>query len=155
MTATAALKRSWALDLDTKTLYELLKLRVEVFVVEQSCAYPELDGRDLLAQTRHFWLEQDGRVICTLRLLEEHGDGVTSYRIGRLCTAREFRGEGHTTRLLRAALAEVGEDVCRINAQTYLVDMYAKYGFARDGEEFVEDGIPHVPMRRGGAPAAG
>ncbi|EOM76028.1 GNAT family N-acetyltransferase [Rhodococcus rhodnii] len=148
MTATAALKRAWALDLDTSTLYALLSLRVEVFVVEQACAYPELDGRDLLSDTRHFWLEQDGRVVCTLRLLEENVDGVTTYRIGRLCTERSARGKGHTTRLLRAALAEVGDATCRINAQTYLVDMYGKHGFVADGEEFVEDGIPHVPMRR-------
>ena len=60
---TVALRRSWAKDLDAATLYELLKLRVEVFVVEQACPYPELDGRDLLAETRHFWLEQpDGEV---------------------------------------------------------------------------------------------
>ena len=57
---TVALRRSWAKDLDAATLYELLKLRVEVFVVEQACPYPELDGRDLLAETRHFWLEGEG-----------------------------------------------------------------------------------------------
>ena len=152
---TVALRRSWAKDLDAATLYELLQLRVEVFVVEQACPYPELDGRDLLAETRHFWLEQDGQVVCTLRLLEEHADGNKSFRIGRLCTARPARGQGHTTRLLRAALAEVGDAPCRINAQTYLVDMYAKHGFRPDGEEFVEDGIPHVPMRRGGGAGGG
>lgn len=153
-TTSAALKRAWALDLDTRTLYELLKLRVEVFVVEQACVYPELDGRDLLADTRHFWLESDGRVVGTLRLLEEHDNGQKSFRIGRLCTARSARGRGHTTRLLRAALAEVGSAPCRINAQTYLVDLYAKHGFKPDGDEFDLDGIAHVPMRRGGAPAA-
>lgn len=149
-TATAALKRSWAQDLSNETLYELLKLRVEVFVVEQACAYPELDGKDLLADTRHFWLERDGEVVCTLRLLEEHDNGETSFRIGRLCTHRSSRGQGHTTRLLRAALAEVGSAPCRINAQSYLVEMYAKHGFVPDGEEVLEDGIPHTPMRRGG-----
>lgn len=150
MVATASLQRSWALDLSVQKLYELLKLRVEVFVVEQACPYPELDGRDLTTETRHFWLEDDGQVVCTLRLLEEHDDGKKSFRIGRLCTARSARGRGHTTRLLQAALAEVGEAPCRINAQTYLIDMYGKHGFLLDGEEFVEDGIPHVPMRRGG-----
>ncbi|KQU34793.1 GNAT family N-acetyltransferase [Rhodococcus sp. BP-349] len=149
-TATATLKRSWALDLSNETLYELLKLRVEVFVVEQACAYPELDGKDLLSDTRHFWLERDGSVVCTLRLLEEHDDGEKSFRIGRLCTHRSSRGQGHTTRLLRAALAEVGSSPCRINAQSYLVEMYAKHGFYPDGQEVLEDGIPHTPMRRGG-----
>ncbi|NMN94207.1 GNAT family N-acetyltransferase [Nocardiaceae bacterium YC2-7] len=146
----ATLKRSWAFDLSTETLYRLLKLRVEVFVVEQKCAYPELDGRDLLVETRHFWLEEQGEIIGTLRLLEEHDDGVKSFRIGRLCTAATARGRGHTTRLLQAALAEVGSTNCRINAQTYLVDMYSRHGFKLDGPEFIEDGIPHVPMRRGG-----
>jgi ElaA protein len=73
---TIALRRSWAKDLDAATLYELLKLRVEVFVVEQAIPYPELDGRDLLAETRQFWLESpDGEVISTLRLMEEHPGG--------------------------------------------------------------------------------
>ncbi|SEH84908.1 ElaA protein [Mycolicibacterium rutilum] len=141
------LRRSWAKDLDAATLYELLKLRVEVFVVEQATPYPELDGRDLLAETRHFWLETPaGEVICTLRLMEEHPGGQKEFRIGRVCTQREARGHGHSTRLLQAALAEVGDYPCRIDAQTYLADMYARLGFVRDGEEFLEDGIPHVPM---------
>ncbi|MEV6554872.1 GNAT family N-acetyltransferase [Nocardia sp. NPDC051756] len=149
MMSTVALKRSWALDLDNATLYQLLKLRVEVFVVEQKCAYPELDGLDLLPETRHFWLDDEGEVIATLRLLEEHADGVKSFRIGRLCTVPPARGHGYTTRLLQAALAEVGSATVRLNAQSYLVDMYAKHGFKPDGEEFDEDGILHIPMRKG------
>jgi ElaA protein len=157
---TEVLRRSWAKDLAANTLYELLKLRVEVFVVEQACPYPELDGRDLLAETRHFWLESPGGVgvppvrggvICTLRLMEEHTGGEKAFRIGRLCTKRSARGQGHTTRLLRAALAEVGDHPCRIDAQTYLADMYAQHGFVRVGDDFVEDGIPHVPMLRPGS----
>ncbi len=148
---TVALRRIWAQDLDAATLYELLKLRVEVFVVEQACAYPELDGRDLLAETRHFWLEApDGEVICTLRLMEEHPGGEKTFRIGRVCTKQNSRGQGHTTRLLQAALAEVGDYPCHINAQTYLQDMYRHHGFVRCGDEFVEDGIPHVPMVKQG-----
>lgn len=153
MTATAALKRSWALDLDNKALYALLKLRVEIFVVEQECPYPELDGRDLELETRHLWLEQNGEVVSTLRLLEEHDDGTTSFRIGRLCTAKAARGQGHTTRLLRAALAEVGTAPCVISAQSHLVEMYGKHGFTPDGDEYLEDGIPHTPMRRSGGKA--
>ncbi len=148
---TVALRRVRAPDLDAATLYEVLKLRVEVFVVEQACPYPELDGRDLLAETRHYWLEQpDGEVISALRLMEEHAGGGKAFRIGRLCTKRGARGQGHTTRLLQAALAEVGDYECRIDAQTYLEEMYRRHGFVREGEEFVEDGIPHVPMTRRG-----
>jgi len=146
---TVALRRAWAKDLDTATLYKLLKLRVEVFVVEQATPYPELDGRDLLAETRHFWLEgADGEVICTLRLMEEHFGGGNGFRIGRVATLRTARGHGHANRLLQAALAEVGDDPCRIDAQTYLEDMYKQLGFVRDGDEFLDDGIPHVPMLR-------
>jgi ElaA protein len=149
---TIALRRSWAKDLDAATLYELLKLRVEVFVVEQATPYPELDGRDLDAQTRHFWLEAaDGEVISTLRLMEEHPGGHKGFRIGRVCTKRSARGHGHTSRLLQAALAEVGDFPCRINAQTYLAEMYRRQGFVRDGEEFLDDGIPHVAMIKAGA----
>lgn len=144
---TAILRRSWAKDLDAATIYELLKLRVEVFVVEQAAPYPELDGRDLLPQTRHFWLEDpDGEVVATMRLMEEYPGGHKSFRIGRVCTRRGARGQGHATRLMQAALADVGAHPCRIDAQTYLEEFYARHGFVRDGKEFVDDGVPHVPM---------
>ena len=146
---TPSLRRRWGRDLDAATLYELLKLRVEVFVVEQSCPYQELDGRDLHSQTRHLWLEGDGGdVISTLRLMEENLNSRTLFRIGRVCTKTDERGRGHSARLMHAALAEVGEHPCRISAQTYLAGMYARYGFATDGEEFCEDGIAHIPMLR-------
>lgn len=143
------MRRCWGKDLDTATLYELLKLRVEVFVVGQACPYPELDGRDLQSQTRHFWLQEPvGEVISVLRLIEENPNGRKLFRIGRVCTKQSARGGGHATRLLQAALADVGEHPCHINAQTYLVEMYSRHGFVVAGDEFVEDGIPHVPMLR-------
>jgi ElaA protein len=148
---TVALRRSRAQDLEAAALYELLKLRVEVFVVEQACPYPELDGRDLLPETRHYWLEAPGgQVVSTLRLMEEHSGGGKSFRIGRVCTRRDARNQGHTNRLMQAALAEVGDYACRIDAQTYLEEMYSRHGFVRAGEEFLDDGIPHVPMLRPG-----
>lgn len=146
---TPTLHRSWAADLATSTLYELLRLRVEVFVVEQQCAYPELDGRDLLPDTRHIWMELDGEVICTVRLLESHEHG-SEFRIGRLCTAPAFRGQGHTRRVLQAALADVGASPCLLDAQSHLVDMYAEHGFVPAGEPHTEDGISHTPLRRPG-----
>jgi ElaA protein len=87
-------------------------------------------------------------VISTLRLIEENPQGHTLFRIGRVCTKAGERGRGHAARLMRAALAEVGEHPCAINAQSYLAEMYARFGFAPDGEEFSEDGIAHVPMLR-------
>ena len=146
---TVALRRCCGRDLDAATLYDLLTLRIEVFVVEQTCPYPDLDGSDLLARTRHFWLEEkSGEVIATLRLIEGNPGGRRQFRIGRVCTRAAARGHGYATRLLQAALADVGADPCALNAQTYLIDMYARHGFVVDGDEFCEDGIPHVPMRR-------
>jgi ElaA protein len=74
------------------------------------------------------------------------------FRIGRVCTRAAERGHGHTARLMDAALADVGPNACRISAQTYLADMYARHGFTKDGAEFVEDGIAHVPMLRAARP---
>ena len=146
---TVALRRCGGNDLDAATLYDLLRLRVEVFVIEQACPYPELDDLDLLPSTAHFWLEGvRGEVVSMLRLMQEPG----LFRIGRVCTEAGERGRGHTTRLMQAALAEVGDRPCALNAQSYLADMYARHGFAPAGPEFLEDGIPHIPMRREGHP---
>ena len=143
------LRRTWAADLDAATLYRLLRLRAEIFVVEQKCAYLDPDGKDLLAETRHLWLEDDGEIVASLRLLEEHKNGIDSFHIGRVCTATHARGHGHTTRLMRAALAEVGAAPCHLAAQAYLIDMYARYGFVVDGPRFLDAGVMHVPMTRG------
>jgi ElaA protein len=150
---TVELFRSWAKDLDASTLYGLLKLRAEVFVVEQTCPYLDPDGADMLPGTRHFWLAgRDGSVCATLRLLEDEpmpdGGDERAFWIGRVCTGASVRGRGYATLLMEAALAEIGPNPCRIHAQTYLADMYGSLGFVQDGEEFVEDGIPHVPMLR-------
>ncbi len=141
-------RRSWAKDLDAATLYELLKLRVEVFVVEQAMPVSGTGrarsaGRDAATSG---WRDLTATSSATLRLMEEHPGGEKAFRIGRVRTKRAARGHGHTARLLQAALAEVGDYPCHINAQTYLEEMYAKHGFVRDGDEFLDDGIPHVPM---------
>lgn len=139
------LRRAAFADLDPHTLYGLLRLRVDVFVVEQACPYPELDGRDAEPSARHHWVEEDGRVLATLRVLEE--DGGES-RIGRVATTAEARRRGLAAALLRAALAELSPPVV-IDAQAHLAGWYARFGFARSGEDFLEDGIVHTPMRLG------
>jgi ElaA protein len=142
------LHRSLALDLSPAMIYALLRLRVEIFVVEQACPYQELDGHDLDRTTRHYWLAPASAIEdpqATLRLLEPT-DG--QFRIGRVCAARPIRGQGEIRRLLEAALAEVGDAPCVLDAQRQCVELYTAYGFEVDGAEFLEDGIPHVPMRR-------
>jgi len=145
------LHRRLAPDLPTAMIYALLRLRIEVFVVEQVCPYQELDGHDLDRTTRHYWLAPDTAIQhpqATLRLLEPT-DG--QFRIGRVCAARRARRQGAARRLLEAALAEVGGATVTLDAQRHCVELYGAYGFVVDGEEFTEDGIPHVPMRRAAA----
>lgn len=144
----ATVHRAWAADLDTRTLYELLRLRIDVFVVEQACPYGELDGRDLEDGTRHYWLSGDGwggPMLGCLRLLVEQGG---EYRIGRVCTGRSVRGHGLGKQLIVAALAEVGDDPCVLDAQEHLAGLYRSYGFVSTGPAYDCDGVAHLPMRR-------
>lgn len=130
-------------DLDQAILYAILKLRVDVFVVEQTCPYPDLDGRDTEPTARHIWL-QDGDDIATyLRLLDD-GD---VQRIGRVVTADGHRGRGLSRRLITEVLSRHERETV-LDAQAHLVQVYERSGFTSAGPEFVEDGIPHRPMRR-------
>jgi ElaA protein len=133
-------------ELTTDTLYALLKLRVDVFVVEQRCPYPELDGRDTEPATRHLWTTRDGVPVGYLRILAEPDGGA---RIGRVCVARSERGTGLARRLMVAALERVGDRPAVLDAQAHLTGFYASFGFMPNGAGYVEDGIPHVPMARG------
>ena len=136
-------------ELDAATLYAILRLRVDVFVVEQECPYPELDGRDAEPDARHLWIELDGAIAAYLRLLVDP-DGAA--RIGRVATAAGARGRGLAADLMRAAVAAAGDVDIVLNAQAHLEGWYGRFGFTVDGPQFVEDGIPHVPMRRVAAP---
>lgn len=140
-------------ELDMATAYRILRLRVDVFVVEQECPYPELDGRDLEPSARWVWAESDGQVLGTLRILRE-ADG--SARIGRVVTHPAARSSGMGAVLMNRALELVGPEVGLVlDAQADLEGWYARFGFARCGAPFVEDGIPHVPMSRADEHAAG
>jgi ElaA protein len=136
-------------DLDAATLYSLLKLRVDVFVVEQACAYPELDDRDTEPGTVHVWLDDGGRPVAYLRVLTD----PDAARIGRVCTRADRRGRGLSGRLMAAVLDRLGGRPCVLDAQSYLAGWYARFGFTATGPEYVEDGIPHTPMRREPGPA--
>jgi len=96
------------------------------------------------------WFERDGDVRAYLRVLDD-GD---AQRIGRVVTAKTARGDGLAGRLVTEALTVVGDRPSVLDAQAYLTAFYARYGFEPTGPEFVEDGIPHVPMARQTATAA-
>lgn len=131
-------------ELDTRTSYLLWQLRESVFVVEQDCPYPELDGRDLEPGTTHVWVEDGGEPVAYLRVLDD-GDVA---RIGRVLVAKTHRGRGLAETLMTTALDVVGGRPSRLDAQSYLAGWYTRFGYEQTGEEFVEDGIPHVPMSR-------
>ena len=132
-------------EIDPVTLYRILALRSEVFVVEQDCVYLDADGRDLEPGARQLWLADGDAVIATLRLLRDPDGRV---RLGRVATTPAARRGGRAAAMMRRALEIAGDAEIVLDAQTYLVDWYARFGFERDGADFVEDGIPHTPMRR-------
>ena len=135
--------RSFA-ELGVASAYEVFRLRQDVFVVEQECAYPDLDGRDTEPGTRHLTLEADGALLGYLRILDD-GDHA---RIGRVLLRRDARGRGLSQVLVQAALDELGERASVLDAQAPLAGWYAGFGYRVTGEEFLEDGIPHLPMSR-------
>jgi ElaA protein len=131
-------------ELTPTELYGLLRLRVDVFVVEQACPYPELDGRDAEPGTVHLWHEAtDGAVLATIRVLENGEDRA----IGRVATAVSARGRGLSAQLVRRGIELCAGRTIDIGAQAYLEHWYERFGFRRSGPNYVEDGIPHLPMR--------
>jgi ElaA protein len=137
------LHRATGDQLSVAQLYALLTLRVNIFVVEQQSPYPDLDGRDLDPATVHLWYQAAGTPIAYLRIL-----AGPPARIGRVCTAQEARGTGLGTRLMAAALAELGSAEVVLDAQVQAQGMYARFGFRAEGEPFDDDGVLHVTMRR-------
>ena len=132
-------------ELSAAELYAILRLRMEVFMLEQRCLYPELDGLD--RDALHVWLSDDGGVAAYLRILDRgvRGDHVT---IGRVIAARRRLGLGTQVMRegIRAARELFGADTIYVEAQEYAQPFYERLGFRRISEPFDEDGIPHVKM---------
>jgi ElaA protein len=132
-------------ELDAATLYAILRLRCAVFVVEQHCAYLDVDGRDLEPGALHCWQEEDGRVLAYLRVLREG----PARRIGRVATAPAVRGRGYAEALVRTAVRLAAPAPVVLDAQAHLVSWYERLGFRVAGAEYDDDGIPHVPLTYG------
>ena len=129
--------------LDATTAYAVWQLRQDVFVVEQECPYPDLDGRDAEPGTRHVVLREDDRVVGYARVLDDKQE----WRIGRVALARSGRGRGLADVLMETALQVCPDRDVVLDAQAPLVGWYESLGFRVSGAEFLDDGIPHVPMR--------
>jgi ElaA protein len=136
-------------ELSTDELYALLALRQRVFVVEQNCPYLDLDGKDRPAW--HLWHASGGEVVAYLRYFAP-GVLYPEASIGRVVTSPERRRDGLGRALMGEGIARVeaqfGRHPVRIGAQAYLERFYASFGFARSGPDYLEDGIPHLPMVR-------
>lgn len=129
-------------ELTTQQLHDVLRLRSDVFVVEQECVYADVDGADVDA--RHLMLVDGAEVLAYLRVLD-HG---AVWHIGRVVTHPEHRGSGLSGRLVRHVLDADPGARWELEAQAYLVDWYAGFDFEALGDAYDLDGIPHVQMRR-------
>lgn len=143
-------------SLDTHRLFALMKLRTDVFIVEQQCAYPELDSFDNQANTIHLLGFDQHTLVAYARAMpitvnkDEHS--IASVRIGRVVVSKSHRGTGLADQLMKCIISQVartypGKDQV-LSAQEPVVRFYAKHGFKQESEAYLEDGIPHVAMRR-------
>jgi ElaA protein len=140
-------------QLDVDELFELLKLRVDVFVVEQTCPYHEIDEIDRHPDTLHLMgrKKEDGKLVAYLRILPP-GLNFIQTSLGRVVVAKENRGEGISNTMVKKALKIIehtwpGNNI-KIGAQVYLKQFYASHGFKPVSKEYLEDGIPHIDMLR-------
>ncbi|CDT27795.1 GNAT family N-acetyltransferase [Vibrio coralliirubri] len=137
-------------ELSTQQLYQLLKLRVDVFVVEQTCPYPELDGKDTLAGVEHLLGYSDEELVACARLLPP-GTSYDNTSIGRVATKQSARGDGLGHQLIKEALRRCEalwpNTAIDIGAQQHLENFYASHGFNTISDMYLEDNIPHIDMR--------
>ena len=133
-------------ELSAAELYAILRARQDVFVVEQNCPFPEIDGKDLDAY--HLWFEENGEILAYARVLDR-GVSFETPAVGRVISIR--RREGLGSRILsegiRIAREKYSAEAVMLEAQVYARKLYEKQGFVQVSEEFLEDGIPHIVMR--------
>ncbi|WP_077324344.1 GNAT family N-acetyltransferase [Virgibacillus siamensis] len=134
-------------DLSTQELYALLKARVDVFVVEQECPYPELDNYD--QQAMHYFLKVNNEIAANVRILPA-GSKFEDVSIGRVLVTEKFRGNGYAKQLMKRSIefaaAEWNAPKIQIQGQEYLKKFYRELGFKQVSASYLEDGIPHIDM---------
>lgn len=136
-------------EITTSELYEIIKARVDVFVVEQDCPYPDLDDYDQKAL--HLWAEQDQKVLAYCRIFNK-GIKYPETSIGRVLTTEKGRGKSLGKQLIQYAVETIENrfrtSEIRISAQDYLLRFYSGFGFEDTGKKYLEDNIPHTEMFR-------
>ncbi|MDO9396022.1 MAG: GNAT family N-acetyltransferase [Herbiconiux sp.] len=151
MAAHSPVQKPWS-DLTADELYGILKLRTDVFYLEQKIDETELDWRDAEPATRHLWIAEEGEIVAYLRVLTdaepEHEDARRV--IGRVVVHPRFRGRGLAQVLITEVLDQFGDESMLLHAQSYIAPLYARFGFVAYGDEYPEAGIPHRSMFRAG-----
>ncbi|MDM1408380.1 GNAT family N-acetyltransferase [Myroides sp. DF42-4-2] len=136
-------------ELTLDELYDIMQLRTNIFVVEQNCPYPELDGKD--KNCLHVFATQHGKVIAYARIVPP-GLSYKEISIGRVVVDQAHRKDGLGKILLALTIEKIEEEFdqqpIQIGAQTYLKKFYSSFGFETVSAEYLEDGIPHVDMIR-------
>ena len=131
-------------ELTTYELYDMLKLRAEVFVVEQNCSYQDLDDKDKLSY--HLFLEDDGNIVALLRILPENLV-YEEMAIGRVIVKKSYRKQGISKIMMDKAIkfiiGDLKRDKIRLSGQAYLTDFYINLGFKKVSDAYLEDGIEH------------
>lgn len=134
-------------ELTTKELYEILKVRAEVFVVEQNCVYQDLDSKDEVSY--HLFLEDNSEIIAYLRILPK-GISYPETSIGRVLTKATYRKNGLSKEIVQKAIEFIidilEEKEIKISAQAYLQKFYKSFGFEPTSDIYLEDGIEHIEM---------
>lgn len=131
-------------------LYKILKARARVFVEEQVCAYVDADDRD--QQSVHMWAEIDGALAAYIRILSPKAFDGVHCSIGRVITAAEYRGQGLGQEIMQRGIRYCDEKYpntqIKISAQYYLLRFYSALGFEQQGAIYLEDGMPHIAMKK-------
>jgi ElaA protein len=134
-------------ELTTEELYQMMALRIRVFIIEQNCPYQDADGKDL--QSLHlFAMNEEDECMACLRLVRP-GVSYDEWSIGRVVTDERVRNTGTGRLLMKKAMeffSAAKIDQIRISAQSYLIRFYQSFGFTVVSEEYLEDDIPHVQM---------
>ena len=134
-------------DLSPDRLYEILKLRSEVFVVEQKCAYQDLDNKD--EKALHLVGEENNKIIAYTRIFKK-GDFFKNSSKGRVLVKKEYRNKNYGRKIMKSSIDRLKKDPkeekIELSAQKYLLKFYSELGFEKVGEEYLEDNIPHVKM---------
>ena len=128
-------------ELNKEELYEILRLRSEIFIVEQECPYQDIDNKDIFS--KHCFGKINNEIVCYTRVFLNEDPNI----IGRLLVKKQFRNKGIGREIMRRSINIISkEKVIFISAQSYLKGFYESLGFIKKGKKYLEDGIIHIPM---------